>query len=438
MGPGVTLVGGARLPLAFIGAGLLAFAAAVAMLALEPGLLLEAPLNPRVVAWIHLWLPGFLLSVCIGSVYQLMPVVLGVSLRLPLAAAWTHAGLHLAGTLALVLGLGTGRYGWAAAGGSALTLGVFLLVTGLFRTFAASTRRDAPAWSFPLAGGWLLLTVVLGVLMALNRRHAFLPLPAENLLRAHAHLGLVGFFLTLLQGTTFQLIPMFTMGKLARADLVWGGLVCTQVGLLLLAPGLAWDLPALAVAGGGVLGTGLLFSGTALGATLATRRRRVLDPGIRAFLAGAVCAGTAGLAGLFLFAFAPGDRAHQTLLALYAVLAVAGGLSLTVLGMLCKIIPFLVWMRAYGPRVGREPVPAATSLGSAALEKLWFACHLSGLGTAFLALLAGRGHYTLAPAILLGAGALVYLANVIRILRHLKPRTASRTAPALKPSAATP
>jgi hypothetical protein len=29
-------------------------------------------------------------------------------------------------------------------------------------------------------------------------------------------------------------------------------------------------------------------------------------------------------------------------------------------GMLCRIVPFLTWMRAYGPKVGRAPAPAAS------------------------------------------------------------------------------
>ena len=46
----------------------------------------------------------------------------------------------------------------------------------------------------------------------------------------------------------------------------------------------------------------------------------------------------------------------------YAVLIVFGGLLPCLAGMMCKIVPFLTWMRAYGPRVGRGPTPAASTL----------------------------------------------------------------------------
>src|SRR6187401_1382636 len=92
---GISLVAGARLPLAFIGTGLVAFALAVGALAVRPQLLLLPHSHPHVVALAHLWLPGFLLSVSMGAMYQLMPVVLGTALELPIAAAWAHGGLHV-------------------------------------------------------------------------------------------------------------------------------------------------------------------------------------------------------------------------------------------------------------------------------------------------------------------------------------------------------
>ena len=46
----------------------------------------------------------------------------------------------------------------------------------------------------------------------------------------------------------------------------------------------------------------------------------------------------------------------------YAVVVLGGWVSLTIVGMMLKIVPFLVWYRAYGPRAGREPVPTLAQL----------------------------------------------------------------------------
>lgn len=413
------LVEGARLPLAFIGLGLIAFTLGSTWLLVETWRGWPPFFHPRVVALVHLWLPGFLLSVCIGASYQLMPVVLGSALHARPRWLWSHLILHGSGVGSLVSGLVLGRYGLAAAGGLAIGVGVAGLLVVTLRTFSASARRDAVAWSFPLAAAWLFATVLAGLVLALNRRDPFVPLPAMSLLRAHAHLGLVGYFLTLLQGVTFQLLPMFTMAPVRRPQGVWLGLAGTQIGLLLLAPSLAWDWSNARWMAIALLVSGLCCSGVSLGATLRTRRTRLLDPGLTAFVAGTSCLILATLVGLWLARHELVDEHSLAGVSVYGLLLIAGGLGLPILGMGCKILPFLVWMKVYGPRVGREDVPLAKALGSLALERAWLVLHLAGMGTLALGLgmmwtaVAGIG------GILLEMGAVCYLANATSVVRHL-------------------
>ncbi len=432
---GVGLVAGARLPLAFIGLGLGALALAVAFSALRPDVLLLPHLHPWVVALAHLWLPGFLLSVCFGAIYQLMPVVLGAPLQLPLAVAWGHLGLHAAGVALLVGGFGAGRFELVAAGGGAVTLGAGVLLAGTWRTFREAKRRDAIAWSFPVAVSWLAVTLLFGVVLALNRRAPFLPWSVVDLLRAHAHVGLAGFFLTLLQGATFQLVPMFTMAELRGAAGVRAGFGLTQVGLLLLIPGLAAGNAWLERMGALLVAAGVACSGVALVATLRGRRRRVLDPGLKAFGVGAALVAVAVSGGLGLLLL-PGTQAWAMAAAsAYGVVLIAGALSFMILGMLCKIIPFLVWMRTYGPRVGRQPVPLATALGSRTLEHAWLGLH----GASLIALIGGV-LWAVPVMVAVGAGGLalatgVFLANVARIGAHLfRPQTGAAPLPRVTPS----
>ncbi|AHF92693.1 hypothetical protein OPIT5_23175 [Opitutaceae bacterium TAV5] len=437
--PGVPLVAGARLPLAFIALGLAAFGVGAAWLAAEPSLLSVPFLHPRLVAFVHVWLPGFLLSICIGALYQLMPVVLGAPLRADTRLLWGHLGLQAAGVAMLAGGFARAQFGWVAAGGGLVTAGVVVLVIAVWRTFLVASRRDAAAWSFPLAASWLGATVLLGVALALARRWSWasLPAPVTDLLRAHAHLGLAGFFLTLLQGTTFQLVPMFTMGEARRPGLVWAGLSGTQAGLLLLAPGLAWRIECLGHAGALALAGGMVCSGLALRATLASRRRRVPEPGIRAFVTGAGLLAAATVAGIALVFMPGGTEPWLRTISAYGILVIAGGLSLTILGMLCKIVPFLVWMRTYGPRVGRQPVPVATSLSSRRLEKGWYAAHLAGVALLVAGVFAASPTVVAAGSLALAAGAGLFLANMLRVVAHLwRPQTGLTASahPAVSPS----
>lgn len=410
------MVGGGLLPLAFIMLGLIALAVSGGWLIRQPDLLGLPYFHPHVVALVHLWLPGFLLSVCIGALYQLMPVVLGAPLRLRVSFLWFHFGLHTVGVILLVVAFATGRFAWAGVGGTLISLGIVILLVAVLRTFVRADRRDAPAWCFPLATGWLAATVLAGVTLAANRHSPWLPLSMMDLLRAHAHLGLAGFFLTLLQGTTFQLIPMFTMGELRRPRLVWAGILATQAGVLTLIPGLAWDQAVAIRAGTVIVAAGIACSGIALQVTLHSRRRKKVEPGIKAFVTGAILLGLATLIGASL-AFAPeGSAEVLRVVTTYGVVLIPGALSLMVLGMLCKIVPFLVWMRAYGPKVGKQPVPIATALASRSLEYAWLALHLIGLGL----LVAGL---SIAGGVTLAIATAFFLANMLRVLVHLRDRS---------------
>ena len=148
----------AKLPLAFFAVGLASFGAVLAWLAIEPGLLLLPYTHPRVLAVVHLWLPGVLLGVCFGACYQMMPVVLGVPLAAGRRRLWSRVVLHAAGTVMLVLGFASGRYEWVAVGGTIVGHGAIAYGSTALRTFSKSTRRDAVAWSFALSACWLMLT----------------------------------------------------------------------------------------------------------------------------------------------------------------------------------------------------------------------------------------------------------------------------------------
>ncbi len=422
------LVGGARLPLAFIVGGIVALAVASAWLAMEPSMVLLPHLHPRVVALAHLWLPGFLLSVCFGATYQLTPVVLGA----PLAwerATWVHLVLHVTGVPTMVYGFFTGQYIWVAAGGGCVAAGSWLFTANVLATFARSSRRDAIGWSLPLASIWLALTVGAGLAMAASRLGITLPVSPLALLRAHAHAGLAGFFVTLVQGVAFQLVPMFTLGEVRKPWRIAAGLAGTQTGLVVLAIGLALELGALTWSGAALIVSGLVFSGIALIATVATRRKRVLEPGLSAFFAGAASVGIAAVGGVALLLARQGEVAVRGALA-YGVVVIAGAVALMVMGMLCKIIPFLVWMRAYGPRVGRQPVPAAHTLGHPTWEKSWLWLHIAGVVSLITGVCLGTQEIIAVGAWLLAAGVVLFSMNATRVLAHLRMKPSARSRPA--------
>jgi hypothetical protein len=212
-----------------------------------------------------------------------MPAALGVELGSE-ELAWVHFALHAGGASALVAAMAAWRMEMVAAAALPVGLGALLLAGNVWWTVArARLFRDPVAMAFALAAGWLVATVLAGGLLALNQRWFFLPLSPFALLRAHAHLGIAGFFLTLIQGATFRLVPMFTLATVRSWRRVQAGLLTTQLGLIVLVPALAWEKHILMGIGATLLFAGVALSGWELCVTLASRQKRAIGPGLQGF-----------------------------------------------------------------------------------------------------------------------------------------------------------
>jgi hypothetical protein len=110
------------------------------------------------------------------------------------------------------------------------------------------------------------------------------------------------------------------------------------------------------------------------------------------------------------------------------VVILGGWISLTIVGMMLKIVPFLVWYRVYGSRAGKERVPTLPDLSCVHAEGA--TCVLLVVG--FLALPAAMagGHVEAIriAGIILTLGALAFAAALGRVLMHLADRNATPSA----------
>lgn len=417
---GSGLAGQGRLPLAFMGLGLAWLAAAAAITACAADSLAMPHFAPPVVALTHAWMLGFCVTIAVGAMYQLAPVALGTTVANE-RSGWRHFALHAISLPAMIHGFWRWQLPLAGAAALAFAAGILVFAINTWRTIRRSGRHDPVAWSLALATGWLVVTVFAGLSLVANRIWNLWPADPIALLRAHAHLGLIGFFATLLQGVTFRLVPMFTLAETPDWRAVRIGLWLSQLGLIVLAPALAWHAGVLAAAAGALVAAGLVTSALALRKTLATRKKRRLDIGVRTLLHGGVVLVLTAVGGAWLAwptthaSSAPGGFGATV----YGVLLIIGGLVPAIAGMMGKIVPFLTWMRAYGPKVGRMPTPPATALSHARLESWALAIQAA----AVLPLAAGA--WRLDPWLLriggdlLALGTAAFIVNMFHILRHL-------------------
>jgi hypothetical protein len=252
---------------------------------------------------------------------------------------------------------------------------------------------------------------------------------ALSAMHAHAHLGGIGFFTMLIVGVSYKLIPMFTLSEVQskiRAGLSVAllnvGLAGSFITVLLRSP---WKL-AFAL----VVVSALAIYGVEIKSILRARKRRVLDWGIKSFLtAVALFAPLSVLAVILSWPGLPLSTFTGQLENLYGFLGLIGVMSFAIIGMLYKIIPFLVWFGAYSKQIGRAQVPALADLYSERLQITGYVTFVSGLAVTGVGITTAN-----AIAIRIGCGLLAVslftlVINVAFMLSHF-------VHPRLKPFAA--
>jgi hypothetical protein len=294
---------------------------------------------------------------------------------------------------------------------------LIVLATGAHLVNAALTVRGLRRWTFTarLVVMALLgfgLTAIFGAALGVNHMRQTLPGAFFANLHAHVHLALLGWVLPMVIGVAARVYPMFLLAAepkgVGGAVQLWGlglGVPATVLGLLFES--------SLAGAGGIAVAAAVTAHLVWIIRMLRTRKRPRLDWSLRFVLAGAAFLVPATALGLALaFDLASGPRWAMA----YAMLAFGAWASLTIVGMMLKIVPFLVWYLAYSPLVGHRTVPTLAQMSWPGGEQLSFALLAAGMGALTVAVGVGEPTWIRAAGTVVALGALAFAATLARIV----------------------
>ena len=439
-------------PLRFMVTGLGALAAGMFLLTLRPELLATYHYNQYVIAVTHLFVLGWIGSIVMGAVYQLVPVALETKLYSERLASWQFL-LHLVGFSGMVWMFWTWNMKQVAHFGCILGAGVALFAYNLGRTLLRVPRWNVVATAVASALVWLCLTVLAGLTIAAGKctyQSAEVLSPANPLgvlvrglrslaglatrfdplsaMHAHAHLGALGVFVMLIVGVSYKLVPMFTLSDLQNARRAMASVVLLNAGLMGSFITILLRNP-LKLAFALVVLLGLALYQLELWAILRARKRRSLDWGLKAFLtAVGLLVPVSCLALVLSWPGLPLTSLTGQLENVYGLLTLLGIISFAIMGMLYKIIPFLVWYRTYSQHIGRRKIPSLADLYSPAFQVLGYWTYLAGLAVITAATLSAHAGGVRVGCILLGLSLGFLAANVFKILSHLfRPQLPSLT-----------
>lgn len=456
LAPSVTL------PLRFVLTGVLSLVAGLVLLAARPDILASYHYNQYVVAATHLFVLGFICTIVMGAMYQLVPVALETRLFSERLARWQFV-FHVIGVAGMVWMFWRWDLKQVGHFGSVVGVGVALFAYNLGRTL-----RRVPHWNLVATGitsalGWLSAAVLAGLAVAAAKctYESAETLPSTNplwaalkalqgtanfvnrfdalgVMHAHAHLGVVGFFVMMIVAVSYKLAPMFLLSEIQnerRARLGLWLLNAALTGLFftitLRSP---WQAAFALLTAAGV-GVYLVE----MRAIVRARKRRTIDWGLRYFLTALGLLGFLAVLGVVLaLPVLPATEFTAQLETVYGFLGIVGVVSFTILGFLYKIVPFIVWYHSYSRQVGRHKVPSLADLYSERLQVIGYWLFLIGLTVAATGAATLREAVVRVGILLLLASLGVFAANLAKMLRHfLRPQLAPLV-PARQPELKTP
>ena len=441
------------LPLQFIITGLLALFAGVGCLMVRPDLLATYHYNQYVIAVTHLVVLGWICSVIMGAMYQLVPVALETKLYSERLARWQFL-FHVVGFVGMVWAFSIWDLKQVGHFATVLTVGVGLFVYNILRTLLRVPKWNVTATAITASLSWISFAILTGLFIAagkctyetaavlspttpvgalVNGLRSIAGFVARfdsmSAMHAHAHLGSVGFFIMLIVGVSYKLVPMFTLSEVQNQRraicsivLLNFGLAGTFITVLLGSP---WKLAFTAI-----IVAALAIYAWELAAILRARSRRKLDWSIKYFLTAiALLALLSGLAIILSWPGLPMTTLTGQLENVYGFLGLIGIVTFAIIGMLYKIIPFLVWFSSYSRKIGLMKVPAMAEMYSANFQAAGYWSFLNGLVVTSVAILFSNENGVRFGCGLLATSLLAFAVNVVTMLTHL-------VHPRLKPLAA--
>lgn len=384
----------------------------ILLLTFNTEILLDHFFNPRLLAFTHLLVLSWVTTIIFGALYQLLPVILLCKLYSEKLALITYVLLQI-GSLGLFLCFWNKIMDFPLImSGLIVCLAILFFGINLFITLLRSTVKRIEKTFIITSFIWLGLTVILGLFLAINFSHPFLDISHIELLKIHAHFGVIGWFSQLIIGVASVLIPMFMLAHntnkrylkysyiLINCALVFGALskfINLDYGMLI-----SFFLGAL-----GILSF-LLFIYLAFRA----RVKKKLDIGMKK-----------SMMALFFVLLAVGFSipVFTNILKLetaYFSILIVGFVSTLIKGQTFKTLPFIIWLKEYKSFVGKEKTSLPKDLYSDNLAIWQYRIHTSGFVIVLIGITIKSTMVLQLGFSLLTVAAILYVNNVLNIILH--------------------
>jgi len=361
------------------------------------------------VAWIHLYLLGFLMSAIFAAMAQLGPIIIEnghfeVSI-------FKYLWIILLFGLALLLGGFIFNALLLPYGGLLILLAMAIYAIEFLLTLKGSKRTTAITKAMKMSNLFLLIGILTGLIMSLAF-NGFIDINPHSLLQVHTFGLLVGFITLLIMGISIILIPMFGSSKRISDNEFSSSFYAISSGVFLMILSPFAFTQELKNASYTLVTLSLLLYLYQL--YKMTRSRKRIEHDIWAkniYLA----FGSFIFASLFLILFIFTDSSLHLRLGMW--LLFIGFFAPIIIGNFYKIVPFLVWFHIYAPLIEERPVPMLHELLPLRLANLQFLYLFFGVLFTSIAIFLDYASLFYGGAVLLSISGLLFTIIINNILK---------------------
>ncbi len=305
--------------------------------------------EPKMLAFAHLFLLGFVMMIIFGAMAQLVPVVLevghfGVEL---FYAIWP---LLLIGSLLMVAGF---LYSSTLLpyGGVVVLISMMIFVGEIFLTMFKAEKLTLVMSNVLISNTFLFFGIIFGFLISLAYAGT-LSFDINVLLKAHIYSVIGGYIVITIMGLSIVLIPMFTLSHSFSLKPLEIGMTLMSLSVVFVIISSLFNISWLAYLAYFMAFIAMISYFYLIYVIYKTRPRKESD----VYILSLIFSYSAMLLALVIGAlyFLVGKESYL----LAAVwLLFFGFFAFLITGHIYKIIPFLVWFEKFSPLVGKQKVP---------------------------------------------------------------------------------
>lgn len=376
--------------------------------------------HPKLLSITHIAALGWGTMIIFGALYQLLPVILDTPLYNETLAKITFV-TFTSGIICLAWAF------WNFYIGIHIQVAAILLLLSfsLLVVNVVMTANNAPKWTteadfIVTSAVWLLLTGLLGTLMAFNFTYPLLSKSHLLFLKIHAHLGIAGWFVLLIMGVGSKLIPMFLLSHNLNTKKLNYAYYLVNIGLIGFSADLFFrDEKAYLQVYALFMASGILFFISFLYEAYRKRVRKQLDIGLKHSFVAFLFFLLPILIGIVL-SFKPSlnEKFMLQIYLVYGASVFLGFITSLILGQTFKTLPFIIWMHRYSKVAGRQKTVLSKDLYSQTLVNAQYVVYLVAMPTLIVGVLLSASVIIKTGAVLLLATALLYTINVLKIVMH--------------------